>query len=106
MNKLSGVSRRDFVKTTAYVAPLILTLSTVPSVAQAGSPKKACKTKNPKFELAKERWEDRWEQRKDGLEQRMEPSLGPYVTGYKDGGGGEGVAPGGGSANYARYANR
>lgn len=32
-------------------------------------------------------------------------SLGPHITGYKDGGGGEGVAPGGGSANYARYAN-
>lgn len=30
-------SRRQFVKTTAYVAPLVLTLSAAPSLAQAGS---------------------------------------------------------------------
>jgi hypothetical protein len=83
-----------------------LTLSAVPSLAQAGSlARRDFKTKNPKSELAMERREDGLEQRNDGVEQSTEPSLGPRIIGYKDGGGGEGVAPGGGSANYARYTN-
>ena len=40
MSKLSEISRRDFVKTTAYVAPLILTLKATPSLAGQGSYKK------------------------------------------------------------------
>jgi hypothetical protein len=40
MNKLSDISRRDFVKTSAYVAPLIVTLNASPALASIGSPKK------------------------------------------------------------------
>jgi hypothetical protein len=96
MNKPSDISRRDFVKTTAYVAPLVLTLSAVPSLAQAGSPSKGLKTKNATSEPATERPED-------GPEKILEPSFVPRIIGYKDGGGGEGVAPDGGSADYAIY---
>jgi hypothetical protein len=34
----SKISRRQFLKTTAYVAPAILTLKAVPALVQAGSP--------------------------------------------------------------------
>ena len=103
MNKPTDISRRDFVKTTAYVAPLVLTLSAVPSLAQAGSPQagspsKGLKTKNATSEPATESPED-------GPEQILEPSFGPRIIGYKDGGGGEGVDPAGKNADYARYAN-
>ncbi len=35
-------SRRQFLKTTAYVAPAILTLKAAPALAQCGSPPTNC----------------------------------------------------------------
>ncbi len=43
-----GISRRSFVKTAAYAAPAILTLSAVSSVAKAGSGDVRVKDKKPK----------------------------------------------------------
>lgn len=38
MNTPKDNSRRDFLKKTAYVVPVIITMSVAPSLASAGSP--------------------------------------------------------------------
>ncbi len=40
MNAPKDNSRRDFLKKTAYVVPLIMTMSVAPSLASAGSPRR------------------------------------------------------------------
>jgi len=37
MSKKSQISRRAFLKRTAYVAPIVLSLPVVPTIAAAGS---------------------------------------------------------------------
>jgi hypothetical protein len=39
-------SRRQFLKTTAYIAPAILTLKAAPALAQCGSPPINCEPDN------------------------------------------------------------
>jgi hypothetical protein len=46
--KKHDASRRDFVKKAAYVAPVILSLSAVSSVAKAGSEPRDPQRKPPK----------------------------------------------------------
>jgi hypothetical protein len=85
MSKLSDISRRDFVKTTAYVAPLILTLKATPALACQGSPKKCCNTKTPRLEAVKERLElakqkrkaakEKWEQKLEAKKEKWEHKL-------------------------------